>query len=116
MHWGQKEIESLPYNKEVLSMLLTKRGDYAKVKDFFLLEVLAEYGGVFVDLDLFCLKPLDELHHRYSFYAITHPYGFARSPVINAGLVGAAKNSSIIQLQRKLFEQIYFDSDFRQYI
>jgi len=96
MHWGKEEIEELPYNKDLLEELLSERGDYAKVKDYIALEVLIKYGGVFVDMDLFCLKPLDELHHRYSYYAVTHPYANSRSPIINAGLIAAAKNSSLL--------------------
>lgn len=42
--------------------------NYGAKSDIFRVEILERLGGVYVDVDFECLKPLDELHHKYDFY------------------------------------------------
>ena len=63
----------LDYDKELLDYL-TYSKMYVLLKDYIALLVLEKYGGVFIDQDLLCLKPLDELVHRYRYFASFEPY------------------------------------------
>ena len=43
--------------------------NYGEKADIWRYEILERYGGVYVDMDMYCVKPLDPLHYYYDFYA-----------------------------------------------
>ena len=54
-------------------------------------------GGIVLDIDTICLKPLDELVYKYSFFAGSEPSSINYiSPTINFGLIGATPNHPIV--------------------
>jgi mannosyltransferase OCH1-like enzyme len=56
--------------------------------------VLNKYGGVIMDMDMICMKPIDELVHRYSFFASAEPATyFFKIPLINVGLIGTSADN-----------------------
>ena len=56
----------------VLANIKSKK-HYRLMKTYFQSMILPKYGGVFLDTDYVCLKPLDELVYRYSFFAHLEP-------------------------------------------
>lgn len=60
--------------------------------------MLLKYGGVFIDFDYVCLKPLDELAYRYSFFAgLEPPPSYARIPITSVAMIGSVPQSPIIK-------------------
>lgn len=55
-----------------------------------MLNVLHEYGGIFMEPELVCVYPLDELAWRYSFFsAFEPPSPYVELPPISTSIVGA---------------------------
>ena len=64
---------------------------YKQAKDVFASIVLNEMGGVAIDMDTICVKPLDELVYKYSFFGGMEPASVLyNSPNINGGTIAAA--------------------------
>ena len=55
-----------------------------------------EFGGVYVDLDYKDVKPLNELHHTYDFYACLNPLE-SKALVVGNGIMGAAVHHPILR-------------------
>ncbi len=67
--WTDEDIESFNIiNKHAFN----NARNYGKKSDIWRYEILNRYGGLYVDVDFECLKPLDILHHCYDFYAGMH--------------------------------------------
>ncbi len=79
--WQQSWLEHHPdwtymlwTDKEVAELTMQNRDKYEKAfsfgtkTDILRAEILYQYGGVYVDTDFECFKPLDGLNHTYSFY------------------------------------------------
>ncbi len=63
--WTDAEVESFSFkNKD----LFNQATNYGEKSDIWRYEILEQFGGVYVDTDFECLKPLDELHYLYDFY------------------------------------------------
>lgn len=78
--WTQADIPHLSlYNKD-LCMHAKNPGE---LSDMLRYEILYQWGGVYVDMDFECLKPLDILHHRYDFYVGIQPLD---SEVVQLGI------------------------------
>lgn len=50
-----------------------KAQNYGEKSDILKWEVVYRFGGVYLDVDLECLKPLDQLHYYYDFYTGVQP-------------------------------------------
>ncbi len=69
--WGFKEIEQFGLiNKKKFDEAL----GYAAKSDIARYEILYRLGGVYVDTDFLCLKPLDKLNNRHDFYVGMEPH------------------------------------------
>jgi hypothetical protein len=59
--------------------------------------ILYKYGGVFMDFDWVCIKPLDELAYRYTYFsAFEPPAPFSAQPLSSVAIIGATQHNSII--------------------
>lgn len=66
--------------------------------DIFRYEILNQFGGVYVDTDFECIRPLDPLNHLCDFYTgILGAYENDQEVCIANGLIGAVPNHPIIQ-------------------
>ena len=91
MFWTDQEVKNITLvNRE----LYDRTHDYREKADLLRYELLYQIGGVYVDLDFECLKPLDILNHCYDFYI-----GIANNQVsemvVNA-LIGCAPGHIIM--------------------
>lgn len=64
--------------------------------DIWRYEILEHYGGVYVDIDMECVKSLDELHEMFDFYVGLQPLdtGYVQ---LGIGIIGACPHHPILQ-------------------
>lgn len=89
--WQNEDLENfkLKNSKDFYATnLMFERADILR------LEILEKFGGVYIDMDSECLKPLDELHINFHFYAGICPNN--ANAVINNAIIGAIPNHPII--------------------
>ena len=87
------------------------------MKDYFEYRILQLYGGIFLDYDIVCLKPFDELAHRYEFFAHLEPYNsWNKQPSANVGIMGSIPQHPIINRINEDYEKYFLDKGFRGYM
>lgn len=76
--WSEAELEELHLDNWDL---VKKSTNYAEMSDIIRADLLDRFGGVYLDIDIDVLRPLDELHEKYDFYAgMEHPHKIATTP------------------------------------
>ncbi len=75
--WTDKDVESFNLINKKMYEWMTNLGARA---DILRAEILYQFGGLYVDTDFECWKPLDEFHYKYSFYAAVE-----KSPFMQLG-------------------------------
>ncbi len=71
--------------------------NYGEKSDILKWEIVYRFGGVYVDTDFECLKPLDAYHHMYDFYTGIQPLDtFAVQ--LGAALYGAIPHHPILKV------------------
>ena len=93
--WTDQDIRQLGLNYQDL---YDKMRNYAGKSDIARYEILYKFGGVYRDLDVKCLKSINDLNHIYDFYApIEYPVLYwDRMLVLNNGLIGSKVENPII--------------------
>lgn len=81
-----------------------KEKKWAFVSDFFRLQVLIEYGGVYLDTDVKVLKPFDDLLELDFFCS------FESDKTLCTAVIGACKENKVL----KEFIQMYANMDFSE--
>ncbi|MBS0637959.1 MAG: hypothetical protein JSS12_10640 [Verrucomicrobia bacterium] len=75
--------------------------NYGEKSDILRCEVLLKYGGVYVDADFECLKPLDELAAKYDFFAgIEPPHEIPESSrvlFVSNAIIGAVPGHPVLK-------------------
>jgi len=88
--WTEKEADALfMINKE----LYQNTKNWAMKADILRLELLYQFGGLYVDTDFECLKSFDILHQSHDFYC-----GLSSIGVINNALIGSCPKHPIIEM------------------
>ncbi|MGE0009531.1 MAG: glycosyltransferase family 32 protein [Candidatus Babeliales bacterium] len=78
--------------------------NYGAKADILRLELLNQFGGVYVDIDFKCIKPFDPLHHLCDFYIGFFQAIFMRGRArINNGIFAATQGHPLIKI---LIEEI----------
>lgn len=58
--WGNNELDNVAWqNNRQLQEMLAKE-DYAGASDVMRYEILHKHGGIYIDADTFCVKPLED--------------------------------------------------------
>lgn len=93
------DLEKYQFVKDAL-----KAGKYAFASDVFRTEIIYNEGGVYLDIDVEILKPIDDLLENKCIM------GFESSKLINPGLILASepKNQDLVNLLQK-YQEIKFD-------
>ncbi len=95
--WTDEDVKSLNLKNRTLYDAAT---NYGVKGDILQLELLDQFGGLYIDTDFECLKPFDELHHKYSFYTgINNCYTVG----LATGLVASTPQHPIV---RECIEQL----------
>jgi len=113
--WDDKGVEKLGL---IYKDLYDKMRGYVVKADVLRYEVLYRFGGVYRDMDVKCLRPIDDLNHLYDFYAsLDVPFhGYA---AINNGSIGSKPNHPILKnildsINRDIDSNLYaWDNDSR---
>lgn len=68
------------------------------------MQILLKFGGIMVDTDNICLRPLDEVAYRYKFVVGLAPYNwFSHHPETNLGFIAAESGHPILKLASQYF-------------
>jgi len=86
--WTDGDIESFEFSNKQVFDAATNKGTKA---DIWRYEILCKYGGVYLDTDYECIKPLDVLHHTCEFYVC------ADYDCVGNGVIGCVPNHPIIK-------------------
>ena len=71
-------------------------------------------GGIVLDIDTICIKPLDELIYKYTFFAGMEPPTLGENcPSINAGLIASSPNNTIVNTAIDMFNRYWIDKRYR---
>jgi mannosyltransferase OCH1-like enzyme len=90
--WTDKDIPDLNlHNKKFYD----EESNYGAKSDILRYELLYKFGGVYLDVDMVVLKPLDILHHTYEFYAGLHPSN--SEDVLGNAIIGSAPGHPILK-------------------
>lgn len=58
--WGNGELQNFPWhNQKQIDQMMAKQ-DYAGVADLMRYEILYKYGGIALDADSYCMRPLED--------------------------------------------------------
>ncbi len=91
--WTDEDVKQLTlHNQEYFDAAQ----NYALKADILRLELIYQFGGVYVDIDCECLQSLDILHHTYDFYVGIQPLDAYFVQLAN-GLFGAIPGHPIVQ-------------------
>lgn len=84
--WTDEDVDSV-LGTSRLAAAFSRAESPAERSDILRLELILQFGGLYVDVDFECLRPLDGLHHRYSFYTGVSNVGVFE---LNNGLFAAS--------------------------
>lgn len=91
--WTQHDLDQLALcNKE----LLYNARNPGELSDMLRYEILYQFGGVYVDMDFECLKPLDILHYMYDFYVGIQPLD-SEMVQLGIGIVGSIPGHPLLK-------------------
>lgn len=112
--WTDEDVKDFSlYNQELYDIA----DNYGEKSDILRLEILLQYGGLYVDVDFECVKPeiFDELHRCFDFYIGFEPLehglleGFDMFKVCNA-LMAATPDHPLIKQFIVNMKQNYADN------
>lgn len=72
-----------------------KNKNYSRMSDIARYEILAKYGGLYVDTDTHCNRSFDDLHEAYDFYGCMEPWNFGGA--IASAVVAACPEHPVIK-------------------
>lgn len=103
--WNEKNYD---VNKNIFlqNTYLTK--SYAFTNDYFRVDILNEYGGIYMDVDMVLLKPLDKFLVHNAFVGLEQDNVFNGKGRIGLGILGAHKNCKICQTMMEFYERNTF--------
>lgn len=93
MLWTEKEIATLQMHNKYFYDITD---NYGIKSDIARLEILYQMGGVYIDSDFECLRPLDILHYTYDFYVGIQPLD-SKFLQIGTGIIGSRAGHPIIK-------------------
>lgn len=99
---NEKNIDMSKYMKNKFFKDCYERGLYAYCSDYIRTDILYSTGGIYLDIDMQLLKPLDDLL-QYDFFI-----GFESEKYLGVGLYGTKKNNIILKKLLAFYDtQIY---------
>lgn len=92
--WTDDDVESFGLENKAL---FDKAKNFGEKSDIFRYEILYRFGGVYIDTDFECLRPLDIFNHCYNFYVGIQPLDIS-IVALGIGLIGSIKNHELLRL------------------
>lgn len=91
--WTEKDIDSFPFiNREAFD----REKNLGAKSDVWRFEILYRYGGVYLDVDMQAVRPLDELHYLYDFYIGIQPLDTDYAQ-LGIGIVGSRQAHPLLK-------------------
>jgi|SRR5579872_352019 len=97
--WTDEKVQNFAWSSPRSEILFKQGKNWAEKSDILRFEILYQFGGIYSDADVICLKSFEDLVTRgLSFFAgfENKAERFSR-PLIGSAIIGAVKNSSIIK-------------------
>ncbi len=91
--WTDADIEALNMHNRGF---YNATDNYGIKADLARMEILYQYGGVYVETDFECLRPLDILHYMYDFYVGIQPLD-SQFLQLGIGIIGARAGHPILK-------------------
>ena len=86
--WRDNQIDFELENKK----LFDQATNFGQKSDILLCEILKKYGGIYLDLDFYMLKPFDELRSCDFFCGVVYD----REPNLSNSIIGSSPNNPLI--------------------
>lgn len=94
--WTDKDVKML---KMINQQYYDEETNYGAKSDILRLEILNQFGGIYVDVDFECLKPFDSIHHLCDFYIGFFQANYLRSTArMNNALIAAQPGHPLIKV------------------
>ncbi len=100
MLWNEESVKKLKLVNKELYEAAKNPGEKS---DIVRANVLFKYGGLYIDTDVKCLKPFDDLHDDYDFYAGMEPVTGIPT-LINNGVIGSKPGHKILKEYLRLMK------------
>jgi len=101
--WTDDDAKTLNLYNHQLYLNIDRLASKADILSY---EILYKFGGVYIDSDFECLRPLDILHYNYDFYVGVQPLDI-NCLALGHGIVGCIPHHPIIkscmEIQRNAF-------------
>jgi len=95
--WGNKELESRTWQCQKQIDICVQAQKWEGVADIMRYEILHDEGGIYIDADSICLKPLDDLlTPKTSFFAVYESEKYNPNLIAN-GYMGSVPNHLITE-------------------
>lgn len=104
--------ENYAYQSNAYASAAYAAGKYAFVADVCRIEVLCQYGGIYLDTDVQMLKSFDPFLHHHCFTGFEqgmNPYTRELTCNPQAGVMGCEAGSALMQDIRQLYQTMHFD-------
>lgn len=99
--WDESNLD---LNKYEFAKTAYQEKKYAFASDVFRFDILKEYGGIYMDVDVELIKPIDKFLENSLFL------GFEGGNILNPGLImGAEKNHKILNDMLEIYKNAKFD-------
>ncbi len=110
--WREVDLAKENFDPKYMDLFEKFENRYSGKKDVIESQILYKYGGVVMDMDFQCIKPLDDLHYKYDFYAGLEPgVKWSNVPVMTNAVIGSRPgNKLFLEVLDKgilKFDQIY---------
>lgn len=107
--WSEKELRSFSWSNVRLKTAFEKTGSLAEKADIWRLEILYQFGGVYSDTDVICLRSFQDLvESGLSFFGgleMNHARSDRKDPFyVGTAVLGAAKKCAILQSCMDLYQ------------
>ena len=98
--WRDEDVENLNLSNQ---KFYDEEKNYGAKSDILRYELLYNFGGLYLDIDMVVQKPLDILHHTYEFYVGLHPSSLP--DIIGNAVIASVPGHPIL---KKCIESIKF--------
>lgn len=91
--WTEKDLATFAMKNRAM---FDSARNYGEKADIWRYEILEQFGGVYIDIDFECLKPLDIFNYTYDLYVGIQPLD-TNFVQLGIGLIGAIPHHPVLQ-------------------
>lgn len=92
--WTEADVDTFNFrNRDIF----TEANNYSRKADIWCLEILEQFGGLYLNVDFQCLKQMDTLHYAYDFYIAMQPLD-TNIVQLGTGLIAAIPHHPLLKL------------------